>query len=422
MTPRAIPPIRRRIDARVRVPASKSVANRELILSAQADGRSVLDLGPFDPGADVRAMREAIGALGYRVEWDGRRITVEGTRDAPTPVDGSIDAADAGTVARFLTALAALGRGRVTIDGSVRLRQRPLAALLVALRTLGATVEGDALPLTVNGPLAGGDVEVSGAESSQFASALLLVGAGMPQGLRLRISGTLVSAPFVSLTVAALRQRDVEVEHPRPGEFHVRPQRVRARRLEIPGDATAATYPAAAAAILGGSVTVEDVDAKRADGGQGDVRFFDLLEEMGCGVDRRGGRVRVSRSGSLHGIVANVRDCSDVFPTLAAIAACAETPTELAGISHTRQQESDRIGAVALALRALGAGATEFTDTIRIEPGPLHGAIVDAADDHRIAMAFSILGLHVPGIAIDGAESVAKTFPGFYDTLRDLSR
>ena len=405
----------------MRVPASKSVANRELILSALADGRSVLDLGPFDPGADVRAMREAIGALGYRLEWDGRQITIEGAGGAPPAVAASIDAAEAGTVARFLTALAAVGRGSVTIDGSERLRLRPLAPLLAALRTLGAIVEGDALPITVRGPLGGGSVEISGAESSQFASALLLVGAGMPQGLHLRISGTLVSAPFVSLTVHALRDRGVEVEHPGPGEFKIRHQRVRARRIAIPGDATAATYPAAAAAILGGSVTIDNVDASRADGGQGDVRFFDLLEEMGCRVDRRGGRVTVSRAGSLRGIVANVRDCSDVFPTLAAMAACADSPTELAGIAHTRKQESDRIAAVASALRAVGAGATEFADTIRIDPAPLHGGVVDAAGDHRIAMAFSILGLQVPGIAIEGSESVAKTFPGFYDMVRELA-
>lgn len=405
----------------MRVPASKSVANRELILSALADGRSVLDLGPFDPGADVRAMREAIGALGYRLEWDGRRVTIEGAGGGPPAVDASIDAADAGTVARFLTALAAVGRGRVTVDGSARLRARPLAPLLAALRTLGATIDGDALPLTVSGPLAGGAVEISGAESSQFASALLLVAPAMPQGLDLRISGTLVSAPFVSLTVSALRERGVEVERPGPGAFRVRAQRVAGRRIAIPGDATAATYPAAAAAILGGSVTVEDVDASRADGGQGDVRFFDLLEEMGCSVDRRGDRVRVSRSGSLHGIVANVRDCSDVFPTLAAVAACADTPSELAGIAHTRKQESDRIAAVANALRAVGAGATEFADTLRIDPAPLHGGVVDAAGDHRIAMAFSILGLQVPGVGIEGSESVAKTFPGFYDMVRDLA-
>ncbi len=421
MTPRAIPPIRGSIDARVRVPASKSVANRELILSALAEGRSVLDLGPFDPGADVRAMREAIGALGYRLEWDGRHATIEGAGGAPPAVDASIDAADAGTVARFLTALAAVGRGRVTIDGSERLRLRPLTPLLAALRTLGAKVENDALPITVSGPLAGGAVEISGAESSQFASALLLVGTAMPEGLHLRISGTLVSAPFVSLTVQALSERGVEVEHPGPGEFRIRPQRVRARRVSIPGDATAATYPAAAAAILGGRVTIEEVDASRADGGQGDVRFFDLLEEMGCAVDRRGGRVTVSRAGTLHGIVANVQDCSDVFPTLAAIAACAESPTELAGIGHTRKQESDRIAAVASALRAVGARATEFADTIRIDPAPMHGGTVDAAGDHRIAMAFSILGLHVPGVAIEGSESVAKTFPGFYDMVRELA-
>lgn len=407
----------------MRVPASKSVANRELVLSALADGTSVLDLGPFDPGDDVRAMCEALASLGYAITREGGRMTVTGGKrdDVVGPDGATIGARDAGTVARFGTALAALGETPVRIDGSERLRERPLAPLLAALRTLGARIDGDRLPITVRGPLTGGEVAISGSESSQFASALLLAAPAMRDGLSLHIRGLLVSAPFVDLTIAALRKRGVKVELPAPSQYVVRPQTVKARKLTIPGDATAATYPAAAAAILGGSVTVEDVDAKRADGSQGDIRFFDLLEEMGCKVDRHGGRVRVSREGGLHGIVANVRDCSDVFPTLAVVAACADGPSELGGIGHTRAQESDRIAAVAAALRAVGAGATEYADAIAIEPRPLQGAVVDSAGDHRIAMAFSILGLSVPGISIDGAESVNKTFPSFYEMLNALA-
>ncbi|HET8567927.1 MAG TPA: 3-phosphoshikimate 1-carboxyvinyltransferase [Candidatus Limnocylindria bacterium] len=423
MAPRPIPPIRHPIEKRVRVPASKSVTNRELVLSALAAGRSRLEIGPLDPGDDVRAMQQALVDLGYEVSRDAERIVVRGS---PTPPGRSVtvDAGDGGTVARFGLALAALGGGRVTVDGSPQLRRRPIAALVDALRALGATAEGEALPITVSGPLAGGEVAVSGAESSQFASALLLAAPRTANGVRLRITGPLVSEPFVELTVAALEARGVEVARPAPRTFEVRPQEVRARDVEIPGDVTAATYPAAAAAILGGSVTVENVDASTRRGAQGDARFFDLLRAAGCAVDASafgGLGVTVRRTGALFGVTADVRDCSDVFPTLAVIGACASTPTELTGIGHTRRQESDRVAAVAAGLRALGASVTEYADAIRVEPAPLAGGVVDARGDHRIAMAFAVLGLQVPGVAIEGADAVTKTYPGFFDMLRELA-
>jgi 3-phosphoshikimate 1-carboxyvinyltransferase len=197
---------------------------------------------------------------------------------------------------------------------------------------------------------------------------------------------------------------------------------VKARSLEVPGDATAASYPAAAAAILGGSVTIENVSAKPEAGGQGDVRFFELIRTMGCGVSTGGGATTVRRIGGLAGIVADVSDCSDVFPTLAVIATQAGTPTELSGLGHTRKQESDRLAAVATAITALGGRVQVFGDAIRIEPTPLHEGVVDAAGDHRIAMAFAVLGLLVPGVAIEGWESTSKTFPGFYEMLEALRR
>jgi len=404
----------------VKVPASKSVANREIVLSALAQGRSRLELGALDPGDDVWAMAAAVESLGYRVERDGGELVVQGASGRRRE-GGAIDAHEAGTVARFAAALAALGSGFVTITGSPRMRERPMAPLAQALRDLGASVKGDSLPMTIVGPISGGGVTIGGNESSQFASALLLVAPRLAGGLHLRITGTLVSEPFVAMTVAALRARGARIE--RSGnEITVREGKLRARNVRIPGDVTAATYPAAAAAVLGGSVTIENVDGRVREGAQGDARFFALLEAMDCTVSRRSGAVTVRRTGDLHGIRENVRDCSDVFPTLAVIATQAADPTELTGIAHTRKQESDRVRAVADGINVLGGSAQAFGDAIRIDPRPLHEGVVDSCGDHRVAMAFSILGLQIPGIAVKGAGAVKKTFPQFYEMVGELAR
>jgi 3-phosphoshikimate 1-carboxyvinyltransferase len=416
--PRPISPIRHALSgARARVPASKSVANRELVLSALATGRSRIEVGELDPGDDVRTMAAAIAALGHEVRWHAGIVEI--TPHAVPDARAELGCAESGTVARFTTALAALSDRETAIDGSPRLRQRPMGPLVEALRALGATVDRDSLPLVVRGPLRGGEVSVSGMDSSQFASALLLVAARLPEGLRLRISGGLVSAPFVEMTVAALKGRGVKVERPTTRSFVIAAQKVRPRSLTVPGDLTAASYPAAAAALLGGKVTIENASTKET-GGQGDARFFELVEQMGCSVDRGGSSTSVRRTGSLYGITANVSDCSDVFPTLAVIATQAETPTELDGLAHTRRQESDRLDAVTAAINAVGGRAQAFGDAIRIEPVPLSGGVVDAAGDHRIAMAFSVLGLLVPGISVAGSDVVTKTFPGFYAMLEGL--
>ena len=421
MAPRPISPIRHRIDARVRVPVSKSLANRELLLSALADGRTEIDLGDMDPGDDVRAMREALGALGYQVDGEATGVVrVTGQGRSPRTVDAVVNARDAGTVARFVTALAATRPGRTRIDGSERMRQRPIAPLVRALRALGAQIEGDGFPLTVSGPLTGGAVDVPGHESSQFASALLLVGAHTANGIVLRISESVVSGPFIDMTLAVLKERGVSVERTAPNAFRVAPQRVRARRVRVGGDATAATYPGAAAAILGGRVTIENVDPHHRSGEQGDIRAFDVLGSMGCDVSPSFGGLTVRRTGPLYGIRQNARDISDTFPTLAVVAACAQGRSEILGVGHTRGQESDRIAAVAAGLRALGGRVTEYADGLAIDPAPLHGGVVDSAGDHRIAMAFSILGLHVPGVAIEGSDTVSKSFPAFYEMLRGL--
>lgn len=416
-----VAPIRRALrGAHARVPASKSLANRELVLSALAQARSRIEIGDLDPGDDVHAMVDAIAALGHDVHWAGGRIDVL-PREVPY-AHATIDAREAGTVARFGAALAAASDVETTIDGSARMRERPMRALIQALRSLGAAIEGEGLPLTIHGPLSGGEVAIAGYESSQFASALLLVAPTMRDGLRLRLLGNVVSEPFLEMTIAALVGRGVRVRREAENVYLIARQRVKGRAITIPPDVTASTYPAAAAAILGGSVVIDGVCARREEGGQGDARFYDLIADMGCVVTRGGSSTTVRRVGDLHGIVANVADCSDVFPTLAAIATQADSPTELDGLGHTRGQESDRIAAVAAAIRALGGRADTFGDAIRIEPAPLHEGIVDAQGDHRVAMAFSILGLLVPGVAISGWQSVTKTFPGFWDMLDTLRR
>ena len=421
MDPRSIAPIRHALTAaHVRVPASKSIANRELVLAALASGRSRIDVGEIDPGQDVHLMADALAALGHDVRWSDGRIEV--VPRAVANVQAEVDAGDAGTVARFVTALAATTSAEVRIDGSARMRARPMAAVARALRSLGAAVEGEALPLVVHGPVTGGPVTVPAYESSQFASALLLIAPRMERGLHLRLAGDIVSAPFLEMTATALRKRGVKVERPSSREFDVAPGKVAHRDVVVPGDVTAASYPAAAAALLSGSITIENASARHEAGGQGDVRFFELIESMGCTVNRGAASTTVRRIGDLYGITANMSDCSDVFPTLAAIATQALTPTELGGLAHTRAQESDRLAAVAAAINALGGHAETYGDAIRIVPVPLHQGIVDAQGDHRVAMAFSVLGLVVPGVAVAGAESVAKTFPSFYRMLDDVGR
>lgn len=407
----------------MRVPASRSVAVRELVLSALADGRSELDLGDIDPGDDVAAMCDALAALGYHL--DGGPSGVVGLVGAGRSIPvgkGAVDVRDADAVVGFVTALAATLPGRTRIDGSQRLRRRPIGLLVSALRKLGAEIEGDALPLSVSGPLRGGRAEVSGHGSSEVVSALLLVAPLAERGIELRVSGTAFPAPPIDLTLAALEGRGVKVERmAATNTFWMGPQTVRSRAVAIPGDVTAAGYPAAAAAILGGRVTIENVDPHRPVGAQGDLRAFDVLEAMGCRVSRFFGGITVRRTGPLYGVREDARDIWEVFPALAVVAACAQGRSEILGLGHARQQGSDPVAAVAAGLGALGGRATVYSDGLAIEPAPLHGGVIEADGDHRVAMAFAILGLQVPGVAIEGAEAASRAFPGFYGLLSELA-
>ena len=403
--------------ASVRVPASKSVANRELVLSALAAGASRVTLGPLDPGEDVRRMIGALRALEFGVEEAAGAVVVRGEEGAIPAQEARIDAGDAGTVARFGAALLALGDGRYVLDGSRRMRERPMAPLAAALRALGARVEGDALPLAISGPATGGEIDLAADVSSQFASALLAVAPLLEEGLVLRLIGVPVSAPFIDLTIARMRERGVEAKRS-AAEIAVLPGGYRARDVTVEGDATAASYFLAAAAITGGEVRVENVDATSA---QGDLGVVEHLRAMGCAVETRDALV-LRGPDRLAPLEADLSDISDTFPTLAVCCAFAGGESTLRGLAHTRVQESDRIHAVVTELRRLGGDIDELRDGVRIRPRPLRGAVVRTYRDHRIAMAFALVGLRVEDVAVADPECVAKTFPDYFTLLSSLAR
>lgn len=406
------------LAGRVRVPASKSLANREILLSALASGTSRVELGALDPGDDVRRMLALIEALGFAVRRDDGAVAIEGG-DGEIPAETArVDAGHAGTVARFGAAVLALGTGPYVLDGSPGLRGRPMAPLAAALRALGARVEGDALPLTIEGPATGGEIALHVDVSSQFASALLLIGPLLEEGLVLRLIGTPVSAPFVDLTLSAMRRRGVEAKRS-AAELAVVPGEYAARDVTIEGDATAASYFFVAAAIAGGSVTVENVSRSSE---QGDVRLLEHLAAMGCNVRSERGGTRVEPLGELRGLGSvDLADIADTFPTLAVCCAFARGESVLRGVAHARRHESDRVRAVASELARLGADVEELPDGVRVRGGkPLRGAAIETYGDHRIAMAFSLAGLRVPGVRVRDPDCVAKTFPGYFEALSSL--
>ena len=418
----AVTPLEAPPDAVVRLPGSKSITNRALVCAALASGETTLNGALF--ADDTEAMMEGVRSLGADVSRrpEQAEVQIRGTAGAVATDPGTvIDARMSGTTSRFLAPVAALSAQPVTIDGHTQLRARPFGDLVDALRGLGVAVEpppgGDALPMRIRGPIRSRVAAVSADRSSQFLSGLMLAGPLVSGGLTLRIDGTAVSRSYVEMTAAVMRSFGATVEvgpdivhvagggYTSPGQFAVEP------------DASSASYFWVAAAIAAGTVRVEGLGA---DSVQGDAGFAPLLGTMGASVVAGEGYTQVT-GGPLRGIEVDLSDMSDTAPTLAVAAALAATPTTVRGIGFVRGKESDRIAAVVAELRRCGAEARELAEGFIVEPGPaLRGTRVRTYDDHRIAMAFSVLGLVVPGMQIDNPGCVAKTFPGFYETLDGL--
>jgi 3-phosphoshikimate 1-carboxyvinyltransferase len=420
----AITPIQHPLAARVRVPGSKSLTNRALVIAALADGATTLTNALFSD--DSRYCVEALRQLGFEVGSDENAHTVTVTGQAGCiPADrAELSIGNSGTTSRFLTALLTLGQGEFVLDGSERMRQRPLGDLLDALRQLGARVESptDCPPVRVRASgLPGGIARVAGDVSSQYLSGLLLVAPYARSPVELIVDRGLNSQPYVDLTLGIMADFGVAVDRDGYARFHVQPQRYQAHATyAIESDASAASYFFAAPAIVGGTVRVEGLSRQSR---QGDVGFVDILARMGCRVSEGGDWLEVSAppAGSLRGIDVDMRHIPDTAQTLAAVAPFASSPTTIRGIASARVKETDRVAAMTAELRRLGVAIEEHPDGLTIQPcSALLPATVRTYDDHRMAMAFALIGLRSPGVEIEDPGCVAKTFPEYFDVLERL--
>ncbi len=417
------------VDARVEAPPSKSLTQRALVAAALAGGRSVLR----DPllSDDSRHLIAALGAVGIETRVVGgpgsSSVEVHGRGGAIPAERARLDVGNAGTTMRFLTAVLSLGRGSYEIDGNERMRRRPIGDLLDALRALGASAEairGNGFPpVRVGGRgIAGGSATMPGSKSSQFLSAILMASPAAAGTVEVSVEGDMVSGPYVDLTIRTMARFGVSVEPDHPGPAARRfvvphGQAYRARTLTIEGDYSSASYFFAAAAVTGGRVRVENLDPGSA---QGDARLLDLLEQAGCRVVREAAAITVEGPGTLRGIDADLGAMPDVAPTLAVVALFAGGDTRIRGVPHLRLKESDRIAALAAEIARLGGEATAEEDGLTIRPRPLRGARIETYGDHRMAMAFAIAGLRVPGVVISDPACVTKSFPDFWDRLDRL--
>jgi 3-phosphoshikimate 1-carboxyvinyltransferase len=408
------------IDASIRPPGSKSITNRALVCAALAGGESLLT-GALD-SEDTRLMVAALSQLGIDIQHDPAtaRIRVRGCNGHWPAEQADLFIGNSGTTVRFLAAMLTLGRGTFRLDGTPRMRERPIQDLLDGLRQLGAEAvseTGSGCPPVIirAGGLRGGPATVRGDVSSQFLSGLLLAAPYAQCDVELSIDGELVSRPYVQMTLAVMESFGVRVEAEKTlSRFAVRMgQGYCGRDYAIEPDASAASYFFAAAAITGGRATVEGLSR---DSLQGDVAFVDVLGLMGCRVEHGAGETTVS-GGSLRGIDVNMNAISDTVQTLAAVALFADGPTTIHGVAHIRHKETDRIGSLATELRKLGAIVEELSDGLRIMPGPPRPAAIDTYHDHRMAMSLALTGLRIPGVVINDPGCVAKTYPGFFADL-----
>jgi len=400
------------VNATVTVPGSKSLTNRALVLAAQATGPSRL-VGALR-SRDTELMAAALRALGTAISQDvagddTNWLVEPATLSGPAVIDCGL----AGTVMRFLPALAATATGEITFDGDPAARRRPMSTVLEALRTLGAVIDGDALPFTLHGTgrLAGGTVTIDASASSQFVSGLLLSGPSFADGVRVEHrGGPLPSVPHIDMTVEALRAVGVAVDDDEQNTWRVTPGPVAPWTTAIEPDLSNATAFLAAAAVTGGLVTVPHWPSATTQAGDA---IRGILAEMGATV-RTGPRgLTVHGPAQLLPIDADLHDVGELTPTIAAMAVFADGVSRLRGIGHLRGHETDRLAALVTDIAALGGDVVDDQDSLTIRPRPLHGGVWRSFADHRMATAGAIIGLRVPGVTVDDIDTTAKTLPGF---------
>lgn len=416
--PLAIAPLTAAPDVDVVLPGSKSITNRALVCAALAAGRSTLRGALF--ADDTLAMLSVLDGLGITADADeeATTIVVDGCGGELPGVEAEVNANQSGTTARFAVPLAALGEAPVVVDAHPQMRGRPMGDQFAALRTMGVTIEElgdvDRLPARITGPIAGSETSLPGDTSSQFITGLLL--AGGASSMRVSLTGEIISRPYIEMTGAVMTAFGADVDDDGDRTWTVGGGYT-GTDFRIEPDASAASYFLAAAAITGGRVRVTGLGR---DALQGDVAFAEVLGQMGCSVEIGDDFVEVS--GRAHrGIDVDLSDISDTAPTLAVVAAFADSPTRVDGIGFIRDKESDRVAGPVTELRRAGVDAEEHDDGFVIRPDGLPNPVAfHTYDDHRMAMAFALVGLVVDGVEIRDPGCVAKTFPGFFTALDQL--
>ncbi len=418
---RSIRPIKN-IDATIRVPGSKSYTQRALITSGLASGRSVIKHALISE--DTRHLIEALKSLGATIAHERHDLVVGGTGGKLVVPSSPLYLGNNGTGLRFLTSTISLGHGTFILDGNSRMRQRPIQPLVDALTKMGVQalcVEGNGCPpveVRAKG-LPGGKTRFGRTLSSQYVSSLLLAAPYAEKDTEIEICAPIPSWPYVELTLDVMAHFGVEVSVSEGRFFHIKaPQAYQPREYVIEGDLSSATYFMAAAAILGQDIRISNINPNSL---QGDLRFLEILETMGCRVSKAEEGVQVTGPLSNHEDLSfDLNDVPDMVPALAVVSAFRKGKTTLKNILHLRVKESDRVAALTRELRKIGARAEEMGDQMVVQGIATHGAEIDCYSDHRIAMSFAIAGLVVQGISIKDPGCVKKSFPDFWEKLESL--
>ncbi len=415
-----IHPLKEPVTATVCMPGSKSYTNRALILAALTKNSVSLKNPLYSD--DTEAMIECLKTLGIRIQTSPDKIVIESDISTVEEKAYELFARDSGTTVRFMLALLCIVPGIKTIQGSRRLNERPISDLVDALRQLGAEIEyceneGN-LPVKItSSSLSGSSVRIKGDLSSQFCSALLLISPWLPNGLNLSIEGPLISKPYVDMTLACMEEWGVKVEQ-NDGVYTAKHQAYRAKEYVIEGDYSSAGYFFAIAALTKSTITLENINPTSA---QADRKFLGFLEKMGSVVTYGKNRVTVEGKGVCP-LSVDMEECPDQVMTLAVLAAFAKGVTQISGVRSLRYKETERVRAIKTELGKMGIRTEDTHDCLTIYGGEPHPAEIDTYNDHRIAMAFAVAGMHLDGMVIRHPEVVNKTFPAFWDVLRSLEK
>lgn len=424
-----ISPIPYPLNATVRVPGSKSLTNRALLIAALANGTTKITNALFSD--DSKYFASALKTLGFDIRLDehNHEMTVTGLGGKIPASKAELLIGNAGTAARFLSAFLTLGNGEYILDGDARMRKRPIGDLVDALEQLGCDIHPllkaesrrqSCPPVRINAfGLKGGKIKIAGDISSQFLSALLMVAPHAQDEIEIAVSTELNSKPYVDMTIAIMKDFGVEIERNDYSRFTIHPTPyLPITNYPIESDASAASYFFAAPAICGGTVRVDNISRNSL---QGDIAFLDVLQKMGCTVAETDNCLLVTGHSPLRGINVDMRDIPDTAQTLAAVAPFAASPTRIRGIASARVKETDRIHATVVELARLGIRVEEHEDGLTIYPcETMRPAVIQTYNDHRMAMAFSLIGLRFDGVTIENPACVSKTFPDFFEVLETL--